>query len=60
MQPKVFSQRCVCHLANLCLMAGKQTLPDVDDLFVDLYYYFDKSAKRKEEYYKFQLFIIVS
>ena len=40
-------------------MAGKQTLPDVEDLFVDLYYYFDKSAKRKEEYYEFQLFIIV-
>ena len=56
-QPKVFSQGCVCHLANLCLLAGVQTLPvDVDDFFVDLYYYFDKSAKRKEEFHEFQLF----
>lgn len=56
-QPKVFSQGCVCHLANLCLLAGVQTLPvDVDDFFVDLYYYFDKSAKRKEEFHEFQVF----
>lgn len=53
-QPEVFSQGCVCHLANLCLLAGVQTLPiDVDDFFVDLYYYFDKSAKRKEEFHEF-------
>ena len=46
-QPNVFSQGCVCHLSNLCLLAGVKTLPiDVDNFFVDLYYYFDKSAKR--------------
>ena len=54
-QPKVFSQGCVCHLANLCLLAGVQSLPiDVDDFFVDLYY---KSAKRKDEYHEFQTFV---
>ena len=44
---------CVCHLANLCLQAGVKVLPiDVD---VDLFYYFDKSAKRKE-FHEFQEF----
>ena len=47
--PNVYSQGCVCHLANLCLLAGVKMLPvDVDDFFLDLYYYFEKSAKRKE------------
>lgn len=56
-QPMVFSQGCVCHLANLCLLAGVETLPiDVDDFFVDLFYYFDSSTKRKEEFHEFQLF----
>ena len=56
-QPKVYSQGCVCHLANLCLLAGVKALPvDVDDFFVDLFYYFDKSAKRKEELREFQDF----
>jgi len=55
-QPKVYSQGCVCHLANLCLQAGvKVLLIDVDDFFVDLFYYFDKSAKRKE-FHEFQEF----
>ena len=53
-QPNVFSQGCVCHLSNLCLLAASEFLPiDVDDLFVDLYYYFDKSAKPKEEFREF-------
>ena len=57
MQPNVFSQGCVCHLANLCLLAGVENLPvDVDDFFVDLYYYFDNSTKRKEEFNEFQVF----
>jgi hypothetical protein len=56
-QPDVFSQGCVCHLSNLCLLAGVKALPiDVDDFFVDLFYYFDKSSKRKEELREFQEF----
>ena len=56
-QPGVFSQGCVCHLANLCLLQGIKCLPlDVDDFFVDLFYYFDKSFKRKEELHEFQDF----
>ena len=47
-QPQVYSQGCICHLANLALLAGVKALPvDVDDFVVDLYY-FEKSAKRKE------------
>ena len=44
-QPHVFSQGCVCHLANLCLfLAGVKVLPvDVDDLLVALFHFFDKS-----------------
>ena len=32
-QPNVFSIGCVCHLANLCLLAGVQELP-VDTTFL--------------------------
>ena len=47
----------MCHLCNLCLLAGVTVLPiDVDDFFVDLYYYFEKSSKRKEELREFQEF----
>ncbi len=56
-QPQVYSQGCVCHLANLALLAGVKALPiDVDDFFVDLYYYFEKSAKRKHDLHEFQHF----
>ena len=56
-QPTVYSQGCVCHLANLSLLAGVKSLPvDVDDFFVDLFYFFEKSAKRKEDFREFQHF----
>lgn len=56
-QPKVFSLGCVCHLANLCVKAGIKVLPvDVDDFLVDLFYFFNKSAKRMEEFREFQEF----
>ena len=33
-QPNVFTLGCVCHLANLCLLAGVKVLPiDIDDFF---------------------------
>ena len=56
-QAGVFSQGCVCHLSNLCLLAGVKALPvDIDDFFVDLFYFFNKSAKRKDEFREFQEF----
>ena len=56
-QPGVFSQGSVCHLDKSVLLAGVKALPvDVDDFFVDLFYFFNKSATRKEEFHEFQKF----
>ena len=45
-QPHVYSQGCVCHVANLALLAGVKALPvDVHDFCVDPKYYFEKSWK---------------
>ena len=47
----VFDVGCICHLADLAIKAGMQTLPvDIDHLFVDVFYYFFHSSKRKEEF----------
>ena len=36
-----FDIGCVCHLANLCTVAGVNALPvPVEDLLVDVVYYF--------------------
>jgi hypothetical protein len=41
-QPTVIDLGCICHLTNLCNVAAKRTLPvDVDQLLVNLYFYFD-------------------
>ena len=45
----VFDVGCICHLADLAIKAGMQTLPvDIDHLFVDVFYYIFHSSKRKE------------
>ena len=56
-QPNVFDLGCICHLANLAVGVGvkKFHLP-VEDLLVDIYFHFDKSAKRSEIYKEFQGF----
>ena len=42
---------CICHLADLTVKAGIQALPvDIDQLFVDVFYYFFHSSKRKQEF----------
>ena len=41
---------CICHLVNLTIKAGLECLPiDIDQLFVDIFYYFLHSSKRKQE-----------
>ena len=36
-----------CHLADLCIKAGMAAFPiDIDQLFIDVYYYFHHSSKR--------------
>lgn len=41
-QPTVIDLGCICHLTNLCNVAAMKTLPvDVDQLLVNIYFYFD-------------------
>ena len=48
---------CICHLANLCVAAAVKSLPvNVDDMLVNIYYHFQKSSKRKEEYKEYEEF----
>ncbi len=42
---------CICHLADLTIKAGMETLPvNIDQLFVDIFYFFYHSSKRKEQF----------
>ncbi len=41
----------ICHLADLTITEGMKTLPvDIDQLFIDVFYYFFHSSKRKQEF----------
>ena len=40
---------CICHLADLTVKAGLKVLP-VDQLFMDIFYYFHHSSKRKQQF----------
>ena len=49
--PHVLDVGCICHLADLIVKSGMQSLPvNVDQLFVDVFYYFYHSSKRKQEF----------
>ena len=40
---------CICHLADLTIKCGIEALPvDIDQLFIDVFYYFYHSSKRKQ------------
>ena len=46
---KVFSIGCICHLVNLCVKAAVKNISvSVDDLFVDIYYFFEHSTAQRE------------
>lgn len=46
---------CACHLINLASEKGAATLPiQIDEILVDIFYYLQKSAKRKEKLQSFQ------
>ena len=52
--PSTYFVRCPCHMVhNTATKAAEsfeaETGFDVEDMFVDLYYWFDKSTKRKNE-----------
>ena len=41
---------CICHLANITIEAGlKELSMDADKLFVDIFYHFQHSSKRRDE-----------
>ena len=57
----IFISGCPCHLAHLAATAANDSFTEaigvnVEDVLIDLYYWFDKSSKRKEklaEYFEF-------
>ncbi|XP_071033051.1 SCAN domain-containing protein 3-like [Parasteatoda tepidariorum] len=51
----LISARCACHLINLAAEKAAAILPiNVDEILVDIYYYLNKSAKRKDALKHFQ------
>ena len=49
--PFLYDVGCICHLADLTVEAGLKGLPiDIDQLFIDVFYYFQHSSKRKQEF----------
>ena len=47
----LYDAGCICHLADLCVKAGMAALPvDIDQLFIDIYYYFKHSSKRNQQF----------
>ncbi len=52
--PQVFDVGCICHLVDLAAKSGMKVLPiDIDQLFLDVFYYFYHSSKRKQEFCDF-------
>ena len=55
--PIVFSIGCICYLASWCVKDGVKALQfKVDDLLVDIFYFFHHSSKRISEFKAFQEF----
>ena len=49
--PQLYDVGCICHLADLTIKAGMAKLPvDIDQLFIDIFYYFHHSSKRNQEF----------
>ena len=49
--PALYDVGCICHLADLTVKAGLKALPvDIDQLFIDIFYYFHHSSKRKQQF----------
>nr|XP_042899683.1 uncharacterized protein LOC122269650 [Parasteatoda tepidariorum] len=55
LQPNLISVGCACHLLNLAAEKGSSVLPlNIDELLVDIYFYFKRSSKRIEKLREFQ------
>ena len=49
--PHLYDASCICYLADLTVKAGLKALPvDIDQLFIDVFYYFYHSSKKKQEF----------
>ena len=45
--PHLYDVGCINHMADVTIKAGMETLPvNIDQVFVDILYYFDHSSKR--------------
>lgn len=48
-------QGCPCHLLHLAAKAGNSQLSiNAEEVLIDLFYYFDKSSKRRHDFQQFQ------
>ncbi|XP_077581558.1 zinc finger BED domain-containing protein 5-like [Stigmatopora nigra] len=55
--PNIFNVGCICHLSSLCIKSGVKLLPfKVDDFLVDIFYFFQHSHKRLQDFKEFQDF----
>ena len=52
--PNVFMAGCCLHLVHIAAEKGAVCLPGVDDVLVDIFHYFKKSAKRQCEFANMQ------
>ena len=49
--PQLYDVGCICHLANLTIKAGvTKSAVNIDQLFIDIFYYFYHSSKRNQEF----------
>ena len=49
--PTLYDVGCICHLADLTIKAGLKALPvNIDQLFIDIFYYFHHSSERKQQF----------
>ena len=49
--PTLYDVGCICHLADLTAKAGLKALPvNIDQLFIDIFHYFQHSSKRKQQF----------
>jgi hypothetical protein len=49
-QPEIYLSGCVLHLVHISAKKAAGALPSVDDVLIDVYYYFNKSEIRKLEF----------
>ena len=54
-QPELINIGCPCHLVNLAAEKGAKTLSVSIDLLISIWFYLEKSKKRKRKLQEFQM-----